>query len=326
MIKNTRFKQILAVLILVFGFFMPTALNALAEGYKFALTPMNQKIIINPGESYKSSFQVVNPSTDTTDVEYNVKLDNFYVDENHATVFEEVGGTGEILDWISFESPVTGILKPGESADVAFTVNVPSNAAAGGQYAAFVATANAISNNENTGKNTNQTEENDNGTMIEEIKSIAHLLYAEVTGDTIRQGEILDISVPNFILSGDIFGSSSIKNNGNVHGTAYYKLQVFPLFSNEEIYTNEEDPASHEIMPDRVLYNETKWDQTPNIGIFNVIYTVEFEGATAQVSRMVIKCPIWLLFIIIFAIFALIFYFIAKSKARKKAAKTSQTK
>ena len=159
------------------------------------------------------------------------------------------------------------------------------------------------------------------GTAIKEVKQIAYTIYAEVAGDIYRQGEFIEVNVPSFLLSGDIKGLASIKNICNVHGQAKYALQVFPIFSNEEIYTNEEDPEMKMILPDRIYYNETAWENTPDVGVFNVIYTVEFEGVTMQVSRVVVKCPVWLLFIIIFAIMTMIIYFIAKIKARKKESK-----
>lgn len=317
-IKNINFKRLAATAISILGILtLLITPGALAESdYSFAVTPMNQKIIITPGGSYQSSFKVVNPSNSSVDIDYEIKLSNFYVDENHSVVFEEVGDTGKILDWITIDSHKAGNLKPSESATIAFTVNVPEDAAAGGQYAAFVVTAEAASD-EN--ERQEQQDEGNRNMAIKEVKAISHLLYAEVAGNTLRQGEVLEASVPSFLLSGDISGNSSVKNTGNVHGTAKYTLQVFPLFSNEEIYTNEENPSEREILPDRTLYSESVWANTPAMGIFNVVYTVEFEGVTTQVKKMVIKCPVWLLFIIIFGIIAIIIWLFLMAKKRRTA-------
>ena len=133
-----------------------------------------------------------------------------------------------------------------------------------------------------------------------------------MTGSVVRKGEIIDASLPSFLLSGNITGAATVKNNGNVHGDAVYKMQVFPLFSDEEVFTNEEDPATAMVFPNRSRYKELAWEGTPMVGIFNVVYTVEFEGATAQIKKMVIICPVWLLFIIIFAIALLILWILMR--------------
>ncbi|MBQ2695655.1 hypothetical protein IJG04_03430 [Candidatus Saccharibacteria bacterium] len=298
--------------------------HAWAERVSFAVSPMNQKIVLNPGESYTGAFTITDPGTSKTDIEYNITLEPFYVDENYSTIHEEYGNTGEILDWITIKSPTQGTLTPNNSDKIVFTIDVPNDAPAGGQYASFTVKAEQPSEDITDDNSENKNSEGAN-TMINEEMSIAHLLFVDITGNSVRQGEIIDANVPSFLLSGNITGSSSIKNTGTTHGTSKYTLQVFPLFSDEEVYTNAEDPDTHTILPDRTLYNETTWDNTPAIGIFNVVYTVEFEGVTQQVSKMVIKCPIWLLFIIIFIIVAIVVWLVFRAKTRgKKSRKNAE--
>lgn len=273
------------------------------------VSPLIEHVVLTPGEVYKGSFKVANPAEGKNELRYNIEVQPFYVDEEYETIFEDVGGRNIIRDWITIDSEDSGILLPSTMIDVNYTIDVPVDAPAGGQYVDIrVISSSADSTGENQA-------------AIGERVAIGHLIFAEVAGKSVRQGEIIDVDIPSFLLSGDIAGSSAIRNTGNVHSIATYKLQIFPLFSDEELYTNEESPDQKTILPDRTLYNETSWEQTPTVGIFNVVYTVEFEGVTAQVSKMVIKCPIWLLFVIIFVIFALIFYFVARARARKKAKK-----
>ena len=302
--KKILLKQLICC-ICIAAFCLENISAVYADG-QFSISPMNQKIVLTPGETYRSSFKITNPASNSGNFAYNVEVAPYYVDENHDSIYENNDDYNQMVDWIILDKN-NGVVAPNDTVELYFSIEVPKNAPAGGQYAAIKITSD------------NNKESEEDAINIQAKYSIAHIICAEIAGTTIRQGEVFNAEVPSFLLTGDITGSSAIKNSGNVHGTAKYAMQIFPLFSSEEVYTNEEDPVEKTILPDRTLYNELTWEDTPPIGIFNVIYTVEFEGITTQVSKLVIICPIWLLFIIIFTIFALIFYFIAKSKARKKA-------
>lgn len=306
-------KRILKVFIVFIAIVMVDCIvldhtHADTGGQGIGVSPMNQKIILNPGDSYTGSFKVTNPSNNTEDFAYKILIKPFYVDENYSVYYDEEGNYNQIVNWTTL-SINSGFLNVNDVDDIYFKIDVPENAPSGGQYMAIIVqTDDSDVQNNNEGL----------GIQLKQNIGIAHIVYAEITGENIHQGEVQNIDVPSFLFSGNISGSSMIKNSGNVHGTAEYKLQVFPLFSDEEVYTNEEDPVSAVILPDRSRYVETSWDDTPMVGIFNVIYTVEFEGVTTQVSKMVIKCPIWLLFIIIFVVFAIIIWLVSRAKMRKK--------
>lgn len=299
-------KIIIAIVVALIG-----GLGVVGNAYAdtgITLSPLNQRIVLTPGEVYTGSFKISNQAKNTESFEYRITIDPFYVDENYNIYYENNGDYNQIVDWITVDKE-SGTVAPNEVDEVHYSVNVPKDAPFGGQYAAIKA---IVVDNGKT---------KEDGVNIGVEYGSAYIIYGEIAGTTVRQGEIQDANVPSFMLNGNITGSCIIKNTGNVHGTATYKLQVFPLFSSEEVYTNEEKPDEKTILPDRTLYNETTWEGTPDVGIFNVKYAVEFEGVTTEVSKLVIKCPIWLMFIIIFVVFALIFYFVAKVRARKKAAK-----
>lgn len=306
-----RIKLVVALFTLIITTYMPVSVQALKSEVSMLVSPMNQSIVLTPGDTYHGSFKIANPSSSTTNLDYEIERKSFYVDESYNTTFDEAGSP--IVDWTTIDNNETGSLAPNTNVEVRFTINVPANIAGGGQYEAFLV------------KTVDNGVQDDSNTVIKEQLIMAHLVFAEVAGKTFRQGEITGINVPSFLLSGNIIGSSSIKNTGNIHGVATYTMQVFPLFSDEEIYTNEEKQDTHIILPDRTLYAETIWPDTPALGIFNVVYTVEFEGVTQQVSKMVIKCPIWLLFIIIFVIAAIIIYFVVRAKSRKNSRKRIET-
>lgn len=309
---KTFIKTIFIVAILAFGCaflnLAKTSAIDFSNGVGFSMTPMYEKLILNPGDIYKGSFEIFLPSTAVNNFNYKVYVQNYYRDDNNNAIFENVGSTGLIVDWITIDSSTNGTLAPDEKAVINYTIKVPLDAPGGGQYATIT-----------VGTDNSQVTRDDNSTSIQESVAMGYTIYAEITGNTVRQGEIWDVNVSSLLMSGNIKGASYVKNTGNVHSTAKYTLQVFPLFSDEEVYSNEEDPVTRFIMPDRTLYNETSWDQTPMIGIFNVIYTVEFEGVTQQIKKLVIVCPLWLLFIVLFIIVALIVWIVIRIKMRKKA-------
>lgn len=285
-----------------------------AAGYSLTMAPMNQDIVIDPGDSYQASFTISNGASSTQDTYYKIEVDPFIINNNNEVEYSAEGDSGEMVKWIKFDVPTEGKLAPNEVKEIIFTINVPESAPVGGQYIAIGVTASSSPDGDKK-----EVDGGSNAT-INEIKKMSHLVYAEITGNTVKTGDFLESNVPAFLLSDNITGSARVKNTGNVHQKAVYTLQVFPLFSSEEVYTNEEDPTSFTVMPDRELFSEISWDKTPPVGIFNVVFKGEFAGKTLEVKKMVIKCPVWLLFIILFVIAAIIIYFVAR--ARKRSGRT----
>lgn len=290
--------------------------SVMAEEYGLTMVPMNQSIIVDPGDSYEVAFKISNPSGSTRSTYYKIEVEPFYQNDDGRVVYSAEGERSDIVKWATISVPAFGELLPNDVKEVIVTISVPESAPAGGQYFAVNVTAGARPLDEED--SSSDSIDDENGATIKEVKRMSHLVYAEITGSTLRRGEIVEASLPGFLLSGRITGSASVKNTGNVHGEAKYVLKVFPLFSDEELYTNEEKPSTSTILPDRTVYHAVSWDETPTMGIFNVVYTVEFEGAKAEISKMVIICPLWLLFVIIFVIAMIIMWLIMKAKSRRK--------
>ena len=319
---NKLNKWVAVGVLALIGFALQSTDSAMAGSYSLTMAPMNQSIIVNPGESFEASFKISNSSGSTQDTYYKIEIEPFYMSEKNEIQYEAEGDSGKIVEWTTLNIPAEGKLVPNETKEVVFTIDVPESAPAGGQYMSILVTASAEPDD---GKTSSSGSGDDSSAMIKETKKMSHLVYAEVAGDTIKKGEIRDASLPSFLLSGKITGSALVKNMGNVHGDAIYTLKVYPLFSDEEIYTNEEKPASFTILPNREVYSEVAWEQTPAMGIFNAEFMVEFEGEKVEISKMIIICPIWLLFIILFVIAAIIIWIVMRVRARGQQ-RTEETK
>lgn len=306
-ISNKIKKAFLVVFAVATVFFGGASIKN-AGAISFTVSPTSQRVALVPGQTYKGTFEIANPQNNTEDFKYKVEVNPFHMDDNYNVVLEEKGDYNQIVKWITIENP-TGSIHPNSVEVVRFSIKVPEDAPAGAQYAAL-----SVSSDYDTTKN--------EGMNIQQVLQFSHLLYADVAGESKHDAKLVELSVPGFIFDGQVSGTGAIRNNGNVYADAEYVLQVFPLFSNEEIYTNEESPQQKIVLPDSTRRTSTIWEKTPPVGIFNVKYTVKIDGSVAgQVEKLVIKCPVWLLFVVIFVIAAIVIWLISRSVMRKNGKK-----
>lgn len=290
----------------VANLFASTATYADQNPIHLQVSPVKQKISLEPGASGVYTIKVQNVGTQpfnysTEAVPYSV------TDDNYSPNYSTVSNYSQIASWITFdEDKQTGRLEPGETIDVPFTVNVPKDVPSGGQYAAIMA----------------QTEDgNADDANIRVVNRVGMILYANIPGNTRTEGKIIDNKVPGFLFDPPITVTALVENTGNVEITAEYIFKIWPLFSNETVYNNEENPGTLDIMPETRRFSTISWDGAPKLGIFTVEQTVRLLGEESTVKKLVIICPIWLLFIIIALIFFMIFWLISRARSRKRAEK-----
>lgn len=287
------------------------SVNAISNS--MTVSPPHQRVILEPGESYTGYLQVSNANDSVRGLKYSVGIGSFSehgengAKDNYGVVDHiNKSSYNQIMDWIVLNK-TSGIVAPNETDTVSYTINVPKDAPAGGQYATILIM--------------DETDSDDLGGGNVKIQSkfqFASIIYAEVAGETREEGQITNNSVPSFLLNGPLEAISMVRNNGNVHTDAEYTLQVWPLFSDEEICTNEEKPDTSLILPETERYHAQTCD-LPAVGIFRAKQTVKIFGETSIVEKTVIICPIWLLFIIIFVIIAIIIWIVMRIRARNKS-------
>lgn len=272
----------------------------------FTVSPPNQVITLVPGETYDYSIEVFNPAAATESIDIKAYLKSFGVDKNSEDYdfdFDTVSNYNQILDWIKIEN-TEATIEPNKRAFIKYTISVPEDAPAGGQYAS-IAIQRVPKQTENKG-----------GAAISEAMEIASLIYATVLGETTESGAILENNIPVFSFEPRVKADTLVQNTGNVHSGAKFTLQVFPLFSDEEVYTNEEKPDSIVVIPGQTYRSFEQWDG-PTVGIFKVVHTVEFAGQVSKAEKFVIVCPLWLLFVIVAAVIFILIWIFARNKKRK---------
>ena len=111
------------VLMMVFSLVGCRGVNAESR-FSFSVSPMKEKILLNPGDQYSSSLTVYTSAEYDTKIKYKVEVAEFFVDENYNNIFTGCESYCEMADWIKIESPTEGILSPGEKAIIQYTINI----------------------------------------------------------------------------------------------------------------------------------------------------------------------------------------------------------
>lgn len=304
-----KIKGILAFVVAVamFGCVGMFGQNAYADDkpeYQMSISPAKAAIEkLEPGETYTGQFEVKNTGAKEIDfvimeTPYSIKNEKYEPDFNATNAYTELN------EWMT-TTPSEGTIAPGESVEVQYVIEVPEDMHGGQQNAAIIVQAT------NTG-------ESENGSAIQALNQLAFIIYSNVKGEVNEAGEILENKIPRFLLSPPVLVSSLVENTGNVYGEATYTLQVFPLFGDEEIYTNEDNPQTHIVFAGTKRYNEMEWEGAPQLGIYRLRQTIELFGETSVEEKVVFLCPIWFLFIILLVIFCAIFWIVSRVKQRKK--------
>ena len=311
-----KYLFVVGVLALCLGFFRT---DVFADSNSMTVSPPYQKIILIPGETYSGAISVFNSNNSTRALKYAVEVGSFSQRRSESKDAKDDYGSmdhiskssyNQIVDWIKL-GKTSGSLDPGIGEDIPYTIEVPKDAPGGGQYATILVvdnTTNGVPGDGNIG--------------INQAFQFASIIYAEVAGKTREEGEILENTMPSFLLNGPLMAESMVRNNGNVHTDAEYVFQVWPLFSDEEICTNEEAPETSLILPETERYHAQSCD-LPSVGIFRAKQVVKIFGETSIVERTVIICPLWLLFLILFVIIAIVIWTVMKVRGSKKRSRSS---
>lgn len=273
----------------------------------FMVTPMNQMISLKPGETYTGFIKVANSGESSDDFAYKVSVAPYSVlGEEYDADLATMSNHSMIVDWISLDKN-SGILNPNETSEVYFTITVPSDAPAGGQYASLLVTDDTSSL---VGR----------GSMVNSVFEIASLIYADVAGETVEKGEVLENNIPGWVTSAPIMVNGLLSNNGNVHEIAITTIEARNIITGEKILPTEQNMGRYTevVMPEttrRTNYNITN---LPLIGIVEVKQSIYYNGASSVEIKNVIICPIWFIILAVILICSIIGATVMLIRKRRK--------
>lgn len=276
----------------------------------FTILPMSQRFSLKPGETYEGSITVVNPVDATEDFAYKTAIVPYGVsgEDYQADLVTDSDHT-MIAKWIKIEEP-TGKVKPNESKKVNFTITVPKDAPAGGQYAAITVTSD------------NDAKSGD-GVTVQNVFEMASIIYGTVAGETKHEGQVEENNIPGFVVNTPVVLSAKITNSGNVHADATFIISVSDFFTGRVILPTEENEGEYNeiIMPDTTRVVEREINNLPALGVVKVNQTIYYNGNVSTEERNIIICPIWFMALVavtLCAIIGTIVHLIRKHRKNKK--------
>ncbi len=273
----------------------------------FVVTPMSQEFNLEPGKTYDGKIAVANPGDSTSDFAYKISVAPYSVlGEAYDADLTTMSNHSMIVDWIKLDEP-TEIVKPNETKEVHFTITVPESAPAGGQYASILVTEDV--------KNAASQ-----GLEVNSVFEIASLVYANVAGETVREGEILENRIPSFVMTTPVNVGALISNTGNVHQTATTVLEVKNLLTDEMILPTEQNSGRYAetIMPDTTRQTSYDIADLPVVGAVKITQVVYYNGISSVEIKDVVICPIWFIVLAITLVASVIAAIVVLVKKRQK--------
>lgn len=273
----------------------------------FTVTPMSHNISLEAGEVYEGYVTVANPANAAEDFSYKVEVSPYAViGEDYEADFASESTHTQIADWVTIENP-TGVLKPNETVNVRFKIEVPETAPAGGQYAALMISSN-----------TDSTVSGD--VSVNNIFEMASIIYANITGETIEAGEVLENTIPGFVTATPIQVSALITNTGNAHEIARISLEVKSFFSATPIYPRpgESSVINEVIMPGTSRYVTRDIAGISPLGIYEVTQTINYLGENHQLKQTIVACPVWFMALAIATIAAITVAIVHRVKTSRR--------
>jgi hypothetical protein len=272
------------------------------------MMPTMQDVTLAAGESKDYEVTVVNDGTTALNIEMSA-VPYTMKEDYSSNIFDAPSTRTQISQWVAFNAGEDKFrLEGSEQKIVHFTIDVPTNAPAGGQYAAI--TARGQIDGESSGVNATY--------------QIASLFLSEIDGTTVRGGEITNREYGGWYASPDVVTKLTVRNTGNTHFFVTNRLIVENVFGGGEV-ARVEGPSNIVFGEDERDF-EVTWTSEQPIGFYYLIQESDFLGESHVERRLVVILPIWVIILCVLVLIAIIALIIASVKRRKKAKAKTSTK
>ncbi|HUD20544.1 MAG TPA: hypothetical protein VMQ44_00535 [Candidatus Saccharimonadales bacterium] len=211
-----RYLTRIALVVLLFfigPFFQASAQSSPSSSVSLTISPLVFELTTNPGDKISNSIMITNANS-TTPVDITMDVEPFVgTDTGEAKIVTEQDDPSYSLkQWVTL-TPASFHLEPKRTQIVAYTINVPKDAEAGGRYASILASSK-------------QSAIGTTGAMT--VQEVGSLILLGVNGNytysasakdfkTVGASDTPDQKYKRLFESGPVHFLTKIGNSGNVH-------------------------------------------------------------------------------------------------------------
>ena len=226
---------------------------AKAAPQAITMTPTSTSQVIQPGSTYKGSFQVLNQGS--APYTFQVYSAPYHVrGEDYTPDFTPLPGKPDVKGWFTF-STTSSHLDAGQAATVNYSIQMPANTPPGGYYAAVFA----------------ETHFPKTGTGVNLNERVGQLFYLQAAGPVAKKGQLLTWQA-GLLQKPPLTSALRLENSGGVHYPAAIKVNVQDAFGHSKYSLT----TTKEVLPQTVRKVTVSWHKTPSIGLFKVTGSVSF--------------------------------------------------
>lgn len=235
---------------------------------KMTLTPAAVSVSVKPGEQKPGRLTVVNQGTGTfhvalTTVPYTATT------ESYDASYEPLPGAINPAQWVALKT-TSAELSAGRTADIDYTLTIPSDTPPGGYQLIVFATS---------------TPTTVAAGQIVTHNQIGQTLYVTVEGSARSGGGVVVKPMSWWSWDGRLSSQQSISNTGRTHFSAKTSMRIRSL-SGREV---EDVTLTRPVLPGTKRSIPLEWTASVPVGVYRVERTVEFlSGVQYRSSQWVV--------------------------------------
>lgn len=277
------------------------AQNSGGQGNGFRISPVRYEFSVEKGKSQSVKLRVENPTK--YKITADVVINDFGPPNNESgepKIYYDANTSAPGNSFKSIASaPKTIILEADGGADLPVTINVPSNASAGGYYGAVrVVPKNAVDKN------------------ITLAASVGTLFLVQVPGELKEELNLVELTGAKngsngrfFINSGNMSVVTRLQNTGNIHVKPFGKITISDRNGNvvQEIQFNNTDPKAN-VLPKSTRKFVNDLQKRNWIGKYNISANLGYgtSGSLITAKTYFWVVPLWLIVTFIAILVAII--------------------